>query len=146
MRAALGELKKALATRGLYPEGTKEELLERLLDHERSRQPNGGARSDVGSSATLPVIVLVLPATPFCSWAIATAQCIDRSVVDTHIGDIRRSMGSADFLFLPVVFPFFAVGAVVRCGVNWGEGRGHDDDLDLVAGSQSLRFETPATA
>jgi hypothetical protein len=23
----------------------------------------------------------------------------------------------------------------VRCGINWGEGRGHDDDLDLVAGS-----------
>ena len=55
-------------------------------------------------------------------------------------------MGLADFLFLPVVFPFFAVGAVVSCGVNWGEGRGHDDDLDLVAGSQSLQFETPATS
>ena len=23
----------------------------------------------------------------------------------------------------------------MRCGVHWGEGRGHNDDLDLVAGS-----------
>ena len=39
-------------------------------------------------------------------------QCIDRLVVDTHIGDIQRLMGLVDFLFLPVVLPFFVVGAV----------------------------------
>ena len=65
----------------------------------------------MGSSVTLPVIVSALPATHFCSWAIATTRCFARSVVDTHIGDVRRSMGSADF-FLPVVLPFFVVGAV----------------------------------
>jgi len=64
-------------------------------------------------------------------------------------------MGSADF-FLPVVLPFFVVGAVDGIGVAvdalsvlsllirprggvrrsvQGEGREHDDDIDLVAGS-----------
>jgi hypothetical protein len=44
-------------------------------------------------------------------------RCFARSVVDTHIGDVRRSMGSADFFFLPVVLPFFMVGAVDGVGV-----------------------------
>jgi len=39
-----------------------------------------------------------------------------RLVIDTHIGDVQRSMGSADF-FLPVVLPFFVVGAVDVVGV-----------------------------
>ena len=53
---------------------------------------------------------------PFCWWTIALTRCIVRSVVDTNIGDVRRSMGLADF-FLPVVLPFFVAGAVVNVGV-----------------------------
>ena len=80
-------------------------------------------------------------------------RCFARLVVDT--GDVRRLMGSADF-FVPVVLPFFVVGAVDGIGIAvdalsvlsllirprggvrrnvQGEGREHNDDIDLVAGS-----------
>jgi hypothetical protein len=62
------------------------------------------------------MIVSALPVTHFCWWAITLTRCFARSVVDTHIGDVRRSICSADFI-LPVVLPFFVVGAVDGVGV-----------------------------
>ena len=34
-----------------------------------------------------------------------------------------------------ILSPLLRPRGGVRCGVNWSKGRGHDDDLDLVAGN-----------
>ncbi len=55
-------------------------------------------------------------------------RCSLRLAVDTHIGNVRRSMGLADF-FLPVDLPFFVAGAVD------GGGIAVDASSDVAAGA-----------